>query len=718
MNKQQKFIGAPISRIDGAAKVTGKATYAAEFSVTNLAYGFPIQSTIAAGEIVSIDAEKASISPGVLQILTHRNALKLKPAPTPTPQNRFSRLNPVLQDNRIRYYGQHIGLVVAETYEQARAAARLVKVSYKTEKPKIDFEENSKAAYKPETINGNLPTDTSRGNLESGLKQSAEILAETYGTPIEHHHPMEPHASIVVFQGEKLLVFESTQMVISTRDGIAEMFGIPKENIQVLSPYVGGGFGAKIQPREHLMMTVMAAKMMNRPIKTVLTRQMMQTNVGLRQMNSQKMRVGATEDGTLTALAHETLTHTAVEEDFVEQTGAISRLMYAVPNNLVTHRVFKTHIQIPRWTRAPGEATGSFALESALDELAYKLKLDPIEFRIKNEPARNPENNKPWASRSIVECMKTGAEKFGWSERKFEPRANRSGKWLVGYGMAAAVRGAPFRETSARVKLTRRGDDVRAVIEMAATDIGTGSYTIVAQTAAEALSLPMEKISVKIGDSKLPPTEGSGGSWGAANYSNATFAACENAKTELLAKAKVNIVKAPTIAELMTAGSVNEFQTEATEKPSKESGDYAHFSFGAHFVEVRVDESLGVVRIPRTLTTVAAGTILNEKTARSQILGGVIWGIGMALTEETVLDKRYGSYATRTLADYHVPVNADIGEIGVHFLPEEDKIINRLGVKGIGELGIIGVAAAVANAVFNATGKRIRNLPLTPDKLL
>jgi xanthine dehydrogenase YagR molybdenum-binding subunit len=485
-----------------------------------------------------------------------------------------------------------------------------------------------------------------------------------------------------------------------------------------LSPYIGGGFGSKLQPREHLMLTVMAAKMLQRPVKTAITRQMMQTNVGLRQLNRQKMRVGAAKDGKLTALAHETLTHTSVDEEFVEQTGVISRMMYDVPNSLVTHRVFTTHIQVPRWTRAPGETPGSFALESAMDELAYKLKLDPIEFRLKNEPAKNPEDGKPWSSRSVVECMKTGAEKFGWKRRKFEPRANKQGNWLVGYGMAAASRGAPYSGASARVKLTRSGDDVRAIIEMAATDIGTGSYTIIAQAAAESLGLPIEKISVKIGDSSLPPTPGLGGSWGAGSFSSAAFAVCEKAKNDLQAKVKVDFVKAPTVAELMTAVNLNELTAETTEKPSAEFAKYSHFSFGANFCEVRVDENLGIVRVTRFLMAAAAGRILNPKTAASQVIGGIIWGIGMALTEESTLDVRYGNFTTRTLGDYHVPVNLDVGAIETIFINEEDKIINRLGVKGIGELGITSVAAAIANAVFNATGKRIRDLPITPDKLI
>lgn len=715
MPAKNKLIGAPISRIEGPLKVMGKATYAAEFLITNLAYGFPVQSTIAAGEIISMDITAAEKSPGVIKIITHQNALKLMPRPPVTAENRMTRSNPVLQNTTIHFFGQYIGIVVAETYEQARFAARLIKVSYRKEKPIIDFDENIKNAYKPDIINANYATDTSWGNVEEGLKQSAIVLNETYETPIEHHHPIEPHATIAFFEGEKLTVYEATQMLGPTREAIANTFNISKENIQVFSPFIGGGFGSKLQPREHLMLTVMATKMLGRPVKTAITRQMMQTNVGLRQRNRQQVRLGSAHDGKLLALAHEITTHTAMDEEFVEQTGVISRMMYAVPNSLVTHRVFPTHIQVPRWTRAPGETPGSFALESAIDEMAYRLKMDPLAFRIKNEPDKNFETGKPWASRSVVQCMQTGAEKFGWNKRKQEPRTNKNGRWLVGYGMAAASRGAPYRECSARIKVINNNKNVSAVVEMAATDIGTGSYTIIAQTAAEKLGLPVEKVRVIIGDSGLPSTPGSGGSWGGASYTSAVAAVCEKLTAELQSKVRANTGSA---AELIMAANLGEYEITGTEKPSAEFANYAHFSFAAHFVEVWVEESLGMVKIPRMHTTVAAGTILNEKTARSQIIGGVVWGIGQAMMEETVLDKRYGNYVTRTLADYHVPVNLDVGDIEVLFLPEEDKINNRLGAKGIGELGITSAGAAIANAVFNATGKRVRHLPITPDKLL
>lgn len=714
-------ISEPISRVDGLLKVTGQAKYAAEFSVENVAYGFPVQSTIAVGTIKSIDTRAAEESAGVLAVITHRNALKLAPRPEPvTAQNRATRSVPVLQDTRIYQFGQYIGVVVAETYEQARSAARLVEVVYAAEKPLVDFDENLPKAYKPLIINAGYPTDTQKGDVETALQAADLALEATYETPIEHHHPIEAHSTIAVWENGKLTLYDSTQMVNNPKQAVANSFQIPPENVRVFAPFIGGGFGAKIAVGAHIILAAMAAQITQRPVKIALTRQMMQTNVGLRQVNRQKLRLGASKDGKLTAIAHETVTHTSVDEEFVEQSGVMTRMMYETPNSLVTHRVFPLNVQVPRWTRAPGEAPGSFALESAIDELAYQLQLDPIEFRLRNEPVKNPEDGKPWASRSLIEAMKAGAEKFDWSQRKFEPRANRNGRWLVGYGMAAASRGAPFRETSARVKLTRNNQnnsDVRAVIEMGATDIGTGSYTIIAQAAAESLGLPIEKIEVVIGDSSLPPTPGSGGSWGAGCFSSAAYAACEKAKADLQSQVKASFA-APTVAELMTAANIDEFQAEATEKPAAEFAEYAHFSFGAHFCEVWVDEFLGIVKVPRFLMAAAAGRILNPKTAASQVAGGIVWGIGQALTEESTLDPRYGNFTTRTLADYHVPVNLDIGAVETIFINEEDKIINRLGVKGIGELGITSVAAAVANAVFNATGKRIRELPITPDKLL
>jgi xanthine dehydrogenase YagR molybdenum-binding subunit len=392
--------------------------------------------------------------------------------------------------------------------------------------------------------------------------------------------------------------------------------------------------------------------------------------------------------------------------------------MYDAANSRIAYRVVPMNIIVPTYTRAPGKSTGSFALESAMDELAYELKIDPVEFRLRNEPSKDPADGKPWSSRSLVECLKHGAEAFGWSKRKLEPRQTRSGDHLIGYGVGCGSYPARQRETSAEVKLTRSGNDVNASVELAASDLGTGSHTIIAQTAAETLGLPLEKIGVKIGDSTLPPAAGSVGSVGAASFCNAVSEVCAKVKSDLQARSNREWVAAPTVAQLMEAASLNEFQARVDAKPIAEAEKYSSHAFNANFCEVWVDETTGMVKIPRFVAVTAAGKILNPKTSRSQIIGGVIWGVGMAMMEESVIDPRWGNFITRTYADYHIPANLDIGEITTIFVPEEDTVVNKLGVKGIGEVAIVGVAGAVANAIFNATGKRVRDLPITPDKLL
>jgi xanthine dehydrogenase YagR molybdenum-binding subunit len=468
----------------------------------------------------------------------------------------------------------------------------------------------------------------------------------------------------------------------------------------------------------NLILAAIAAKAVNRPVKLALTRQQMFNSVGLRQKNRQHLRLAATKDGKLTALAHKTTTHCAINAEFLEPCGDCSKLMYDVPNSLISYRVVPMNVINPTFTRGPGKSTGSFALESAIDELAHALKIDPVEFRLRNEPAKDLSSGKPWSSRKLVECLKRGAEIFGWSKRKQEPRAISDGEYLIGYGVACGTYPARQRDTSAIVKLTRRGDDVNASLELAASDLGTGTHTILAQTAADALGLPLEKIGVRIGDSTLPPAAGSVGSVGAASFANAVNDACVKAVNELQAKTNRQWFAPPSVAQLMEAANLSEFQTRVDAKPPQDANNYSAHSFNANFCEVRVNAETGMVRIPRFVAVTGAGRILNLKTSRSQIIGGVIWGIGMALTEESVLDPRWGNFVTRSFADYHIPSNLDIGEIETIFVEEEDKIVNTLGVKGIGEVGIVGVAAAVANAIFNATGKRVRELPITPDKLL
>jgi xanthine dehydrogenase YagR molybdenum-binding subunit len=705
---ENKVIGEAVSRIDGLLKVTGTANYSVDFPVKNAAYGFLLKSTIAAGTISDIDTSAAEKSPGVIAVITYKNAPKLA-------ESGNLRGGGILQDPKVEFFGQHIGVVVADTYEQARFAARLVKVSYQKAAAKVDFDKNVNEATTPKAKNR---ADALRGDFETAFRDAQHKIDFTYTTPIEHHNPMETHSTIAVWEGDKLTLYNASQIVNAVQNALATAFNLKPENVRVITPHIGGGFGSKGGAWGNVVIAAIAARMVNRPVKLALTRQNMFNSVGLRQRNRQHMRIAANADGKLIALAHETATHTATTGEFVEPCGQNSGLMYDVPNSRITYRVVPMNVITPTYQRAPGESSGSFALESAMDEMAYELKMDPIEFRLKNIPSVDLSNGKPFSSRATVEALKKGAEIFGWNRRKQEPRQNRNGDYLIGYGVSAGAYPARQQATSAQVKLTRNGNDVSASVELAASDLGTGTHTIVAQTAAETLDLPMSKIGVKIGDSSLPPAAGSVGSIGAASFCNAVSEACLQAKNELQAKTNRNWFSPPTVAQLMEAANLNEYQTRVDAKPPQDASKYSSHAFNANFSEVWVNELTGMIRIPRHVAVTGAGRILNTKTARSQIIGGCVWGIGMALTEESILDPRYGNFVTRTLADYHVPTNLDVGEIDVAFIPEEDKIVNKLGVKGIGEVGIVGVAAAIANAVFNATGKRVRDIPITPDKLL
>jgi xanthine dehydrogenase YagR molybdenum-binding subunit len=708
MKNRIKVLGEGTNRIDGVLKVTGAASYATDFPVKNAAHAYLIKSTIAAGKIAGIDASAAEKAPGVLAVLTHKNAPKIRAANL--------RGGGVLQSDQIEYFGQNIGAVVAETFEQARYAAGLIKVRYEKSEPKVDFKKHLKEAARPKAEDRQ---DVLRGDVEAAFQTAEFKVNEIYETPIEHHQPMAPHATIAYWEAaDKLTLYNESQVVNGVQNALAGTFGLKPENVRVITPHIGGGFGSKGGAWGHVVVAAMAAKAVNRPVKLALTRQMMFNSVGLRQKNVQRLRLAATKDGKLTAVAHETTTHCAVNAEFVEPCGDCAKMMYDAPNSKISYRVAPMNIIIPTFNRAPGKSTGSFALESAIDELAYKLKIDPVEFRLKNEPAKDPSNGKPWSSRSLVECLKEGAKIFGWSRRKMEPRQTRQGAYLIGYGVGCGTYPARQRDTSAIVKLVRNGDGVRATVELAASDLGTGTHTILAQTAAEVLNLPLNNIGVKIGDSSLPPAAGSVGSVGAASFANAVFEACAKCVSELQAKSGRQYFAEPPVEELMKAANLTEYQTRVDAKPPANAGDYSAHSFNANFAEVWVNAETGMVRIPRFVAVTGAGRILNPKTSRSQIVGGVIWGIGQALHEESVLDPRWGNFVTRSFAEYHVPAHLDIGEIETVFVREEDKIVNKMGIKGIGEVGIAGVAAAVANAIFNATGRRVRDLPITPDKLL
>ncbi|GAB3930834.1 xanthine dehydrogenase family protein molybdopterin-binding subunit [Larkinella terrae] len=708
MKDANKVIGTPVNRIDGIAKVTGKAPYSMDHPVKNPAYAILFKSTVAAGTIQAIDTAAAEKTQGVIAIITHKNAPKLN-------VKGGLRGGSLLQSPEIEFFGQHIGIVVAESFEQARYAARLVNVTYEAKEPKVDFDQLAKQARVPKDKE---KADLKRGDVQTALSQATYKVEEVYETPIEHHHPMEPHATIAEWNGDRVTLYNSSQIVNGAQAATAATLNLKPEQVRIVSPYIGGGFGSKGGQWANLALAAVAAKHVNRPVKLALTRQQMVNSVGLRQHNRQKVSLAATADGKLTALAHETTTHCAINDEFIEPCGDCSKIMYDTPNSLITYRVVPMNLILPTYTRGPGKSTGSFALESAIDELAYKLKMDPIAFRIKNEPERDPSNGKSWSSRTTVQCLQEGAKAFGWENRKPEPRQNERGNYWIGYGVAAGTYPAHQRPTSALVKLKRIENRVMATVELAAADLGTGTYTILTQTAADALGLPVQDVKVKIGDSDLPPAAGAVGSVGAASYANAVNDACQKIIQELVDKSGKQFYVRPTAAQLMHSEKITDYQTRVDSKPLASSEEYSAHSFNANFAEVAVNKSTGMIRVNRFLAVTGAGTILNPKTARSQIIGGNVWGIGMALSEESVLDPRWGNFVTRSFADYHVPTNLDIGQLDAIFINEKDDHVNTLGVKGIGEVGIVAVAAAVANAVFNATGKRVRELPITPDKLL
>ena len=704
--------GEAINRVEGKLKVTGKAKYTSEFPVENKAYAQGINSTIAKGKIISVDTSEALAEKGVIDVLTFQNAPKVKTFEDEMNPIDTTSIAPVLQGPEVRYYGDYVGLVIAETLEQAQHAARLVRFEYEEEEADVIFENAKSKAYKPEE-----ESDYSRGDMDKGMADADETLEETYNTPIEHQHPMELHAVIGSYIDGKILAYASQQMIDNCVISIAKTFEIPEENIRVVAPYVGGGFGSKLKTQRHVIMALMASRKIGRPVQLTVTRSQMFTNTGLRQRNEQQIRMGAKNDGELTALSHEILSHTAINEEYQEPCGSISKMLYKVPNNLITHRLMPMNLQAPFAMRAPGEATGSFALESATDEMAWKLKMDPIDFRIKNDTQVDLSTDKPFSSRLMIECLRIGAEKFGWEKRNMEPRSNKQGNWLKGYGVSAASRKAPFQKSSSKVILELKDGKAFATVQMDATDIGTGSYTIVAQTASEHLGIPVERIKVELGDSRFPVTPGSGGSWGAASYTNGARMACQNAIREL--KMKINLGDQQAgIEQLLQIANLERFEAEGTAEPSEEFEKHSVYSFGANFSEVWVDPDTGMFRIKRMVNVGAAGKILNPKTAFGQIIGGLTMGAGMVIAEQSKVEPNFGNFITRSFADYHVPVNLDMANVEVVFLPEEDTIANEMGVKGIGELGITSVAASIANAIFNATGQRFRDLPITPDKII
>lgn len=726
---RQGVLGAPADRIDGPLKVSGEAVYAYEYAGQGkTAYGFIVGAAIPKGRITAIDAEAARAQPGVLLVVTHENAPEQSGERQPG-ANRFTNPKPFLIDDRVRYRGQPIAFVVAETFEQARYAASFVRARYEEDPSVSDMAAAHATLYKPAALVAGRPTDTAKGDFHTAFAAAPVKIDVTYRTPVQHHNSIEPQSTMAVWDGDRLTVYSSTQSAVNCRNAVANTLKLPIEKVRFICKFVGGGFGAKLGIEADAVFASIAARQLSRPVKVAFTRQQTFVNSGHRPNTEQRIRLACGPDGRLIALGHECLTETSTFDEFIEPAAAFSRNLYAAPNRLTAHRAVRLDMPTPDSMRAPGEASGMLAFEAAMDELAYALDMDPVALRLVNEPDVEPESGRPFSSRNLVACLQDGARRFGWNARPKTPGSRREGRQLIGYGMSAAIRSNLIAPSKARVRL---GADGGVRVQTAATDIGTGAYTILAQVAAETLGVPMTSVTVELGDTDLPPGAGSGGSIAAGANGSAVFDACCNLRGKLAQAAGANDPAQMVLQDsLVTLGGRTEplpdflarhapegLEADGEMIPSKEGQAFAQAAYGATFTEVAVDIDSGEIRIRRMLGVFAAGRILNAKTARSQIVGGMIWGIGNALMEETVVDERYAAFVNNDLAGYHVAAHADVPDIEAVFLDELDDKANPLKSKGVGELGICGAGAAVNNAIFNATGIRVRDYPVTLDKLL
>jgi xanthine dehydrogenase YagR molybdenum-binding subunit len=709
------IVGKPLDRVDGRLKVTGGARYAFEVEQGPVtAYGFVVEASIGKGQIKSMDTGPAERAPGVILVLTHRNA------PEQGTGNHHEA-HPVLTGPEVLYYGQPVAFVVAETFEQARAAAYLVRVSYDRSPGKFSLRSGLDQARPPQ---GFARPDSTVGDFAGAFAAAPVQLDVTYTTPLESHAMMEPHATLAAWEGDKLVLHTSNQMLNQGRDAVARTLKIPVENVRLISPFIGGGFGAKLWVNADAILTAIAARQLNRPVKTALTRQQVFHVTTHRSDTIQRIRLGTDRNGRILAIGHDVFSGNLRSEQTYEGAALQTRTLYAGANRLTRHRLAPLDIPVASSMRAPGEAVGLLALECAMDELAEKLDLDPIELRMRNEPTEDPEKHIPYSSRHLIPCFQEGARRFGWDRRNPKSGQSRDGRWLVGMGVAAATRGNPLELSKATVRL---GPDGSATVRMAMTDIGTGTYTILTQIAAEMLGLPPERIRVELGDTNFPQAAGSGGSFGAASSGSALFDACNNLRAKLARLAGVDpdtarfadgrIEAAGQSRSLASLVGPEGVDADGEIIPGATVRDFSQQSYGAHFAEVGVDVDTGEVRVRRMLGVFTAGRVLNEKTARSQAIGGMIFGIGAALEEAMILDPRFGCFVNHDLAEYHVPVNADVPDVDAIFLPELDDKSNPLKSKGIGELGVCGAGASIANAIYNACGVRVRDYPITLDKL-
>jgi len=724
-----QLVGEAVDRVDGRLKVTGAARYTAEFSLPGLVYGVLVQSTIAKGQITSIDARAAEAAPGVLAVITHQHTPRLAEAHTPP----VGQSLPTLQDDVVQYSGQHVALVVADTLERAEYAATLVEVAYEEEPPIATFEAGLARAFSAGD------SDVVRGNPAEGLAQAEVRIEQTYTTPMKHHNPMEPGATIASWEGDRLTLYDATQCISITQEAVAQRLGMRRDNVRVMTQFVGGGFGCKGWSWPHTTLAALAARHVGRPVKLVLTRAQMYTAHGYQTGTVQQLVLGATRAGQLTVLEHQSTNQTSAFDDHVEGAASASLELYACPNVVARERIVRVNATTPTAMRAPGAGLGMFALECGLDELAYALGLDPLELRLRNYAAVDPQTGRPWSSNFLRECYQAGAERFGWARRSPEARSMRAGDGLIGWGMASTTHPEYRGEASARVCVLPDG---QALVQSGTQDIGTGTYTALSQIAADVLGLRMDQVVVELGDTDLPTAPGSIGSRTITSVGPAVHEAAAKARSRVIRMAlgdersplhgygEEHVVvengglrlahqpsRGETYVELLSRHGVS-VEAMAQSAPGPEQDGFTRRAFGAVFVEVHVDPSSGQVRVSRCVGAYDGGRIVNPRTARSQMIGGIVFGIGMALMEHTVVDPRLGRILTPNLSGYLVPTHADVPEPEVLFVGEPDPHTSALGTKGIGELPAIGVPAAIANAVYHATGCRVRDLPITPAQLL
>jgi xanthine dehydrogenase YagR molybdenum-binding subunit len=727
-------------RYEGIAKVTGQIKYAAEFSQpfpkSALLYAYIVQATIPSGVIVSIDRSAADRAPGVIAILTPFNAPKLNPGPPQPPARRNLSL---LQDANVYYNGQPVAVVVAKSLNEAKAAGALLKFKYAARPAMIGLKDRVGDSRWPKNP-GKEPAGNHRGDIQAGFAKSAVIVENTYTTPIQHHNPMEPHGTIAWWEGEKLNVYDATQYISGVRQSLAKTMDVPLDYVHVMNPVVGGGFGSKGSMWSHVPLCALAAKVTGKPVKLVLERGQMFGPVGGRPATINRIKLGAGADGKLLAMQHDVVMNASVMEDFVEHAEGPAKMLYMSEANSVSAKVVEANLGVSTFTRAPGEAPGTAVLEIAMDELAEKLKMDPVQLRLANYADKDPSHDRPWTDKHLRDCYSQAAERFGWSRRKATPGSVTDGNALIGYGMATATYPANRSAAQAVVRLLPGG---RMFVGSGTQDLGTGTYTIMAQQAAAGLGIDPRMVEVKLGDSTLPKAPVSGGSQSSASV----LPAIEDATTQLKLKLadlaiadsgsplhglkitdlevkdgmlvnKHDSGQSDGLTELIARNGGRPVEAMGSAEPGESKDSMTSYSWGAVFVEVAVDKDTHMVKVRRVVGTYDIGTLLNEKTGKNQLMGGIVWGVSFALYEGAQVDPMYGRVVNESLAEYHVPVNADIGLIDVTVLNIPDLKFNPIGSRGIGEIGITGAAAAVANAIYNATGKRIREYPITPDKIM